>query len=435
MTTSETAETAPYVVLVLQGGGARGAYQAGVYDAMSAAGLEPDWVCGISSGALNAAAIACHQKDDRVAALDALWQKLALPYEPALGLPPQLARLARAGASMMTTVAKPHFYRPRPLPPTMYPPGSPGATSLYTDDPLRRTLESIIDFDAYNARPHEERCRLTLGATSVKEGTLHFFDSRHIAIDARHPMASGALPPGSPGVVIGDDAYWDGGVVANSPLEPVLRGLLDDAKLAARPIMMVVVDLWSGSGALPQNLPEVMWRKDQITYESFMQRSLEQFVDRLWGAGLGLLSAALGEQVLPKKAQEALRHQLLELAPTDRLPRGALALDRLRILRLEFTHTDDIVPLGPMDFAPGALQRRRTAGRRSMETLLAASDWKTFGTHDDPCGREYFIKDGTVLGPADVPLPAGLMRKLGRKIATETASEIKAVGDQVTKKK
>src|SRR5438067_4323946 len=207
------------VVLVLQGGGALGAYQVGVYEAMHEAGVEPDWVIGTSIGAINAALIAGNPPEKRFARLSEFWRKLEHGDD---GF--DVLRLATGLANLVThlnTVTRgiPAFFTPH-LPAWLgsHIPLGIEAAAYYTTAPLRETLSALIDLDCINAR----HIRLTVGAVNVNNGEMRYFDSRDEPVDINHVIASGALPPAFPAVRIDRDPYWDGGIYSNTPIEAVL---------------------------------------------------------------------------------------------------------------------------------------------------------------------------------------------------------------------
>jgi NTE family protein len=208
-------------VLVLQGGGALGSYQGGVYEGLAEADFRPDWIAGISIGAINAAIIAGNAPENRLARLREFWETASATVPFTLPLPDSTVRTVfnEAAAAWTAAVGVAGFFRPR-LPPAMfYPPGSPEALSYYDTAPLRATLERLVDFDRINAK----EVRLSLGAVNVRSGQLVYFDNKHQTIGPEHVMASGALPPGFPPIEIEGEHYWDGGVVSNTPLQYVMQ--------------------------------------------------------------------------------------------------------------------------------------------------------------------------------------------------------------------
>jgi NTE family protein len=255
------------VALLLQGGGALGAYQAGVYQALDEAGLMPDWIAGISIGAINSALIAGNPPEKRVERLRAFWEGITTPFVPglpALGFAPLLENHAARGALLDVSAAaallhgQPGFFAPRLPPPWLYPPGAPGPTSFYDTAQLRTTLERLVDFDRINSGA----LRFSVAAVNVTSGNFVYFDNRTHTIGPEHIVASGSLPPGFPATVIDGEAYWDGGLVSNTPLQWLLENARDCDTLAFQ------VDLWNARGDLPRNLAEVAVRQKEIQYSS-----------------------------------------------------------------------------------------------------------------------------------------------------------------------
>ena len=239
------------IALILQGGGALGAYQAGVYQALAEANLHPDWVAGISIGALNSAIIAGNPPEKRVQQLRAFWETVsappfALPTIPGLNIH---GEYMHAAVNQMRSLGillggAPGFFTPRMPPPFLHPPGSAEALSFYDVAPLKATLERLVDFDLINAGA----MRFSVGAVNVRTGNFVYFDSTTHAIGPAHVMASGSLPPGFPATEIEGEHYWDGGLVSNTPLQWVLDSRPRQDTLAFQ------IDLWSASGEFPRNL-------------------------------------------------------------------------------------------------------------------------------------------------------------------------------------
>lgn len=249
-----------HTVLVLQGGGALGAYQAGAFEELASAGFRPDWITGVSIGAINSALIAGNPPERRVERLTEFWARAtsAAPFVPPSALDalrPWFNGLSFAGTA---TFGIPGFFVPRPLPPFLAPEGTPGALSFYDTEPLKATLEELADFDLINSR----RVRLSLGAVNVRTGESVYFDNHRMQIAPEHVLASGALPPGFPPVTIDGEVYLDGGVASNSPLAYVME---QDFRMSA---LVFQVDVFSGAGAIPQNLPQVQERVKDIQYAS-----------------------------------------------------------------------------------------------------------------------------------------------------------------------
>ena len=251
-------------ILVLQGGGALGAYQAGVYECLAAMRHTPEWIAGISIGAINAALIAGNRPEDRVKRLRQFWEMVSsFPFgAPVYGAPTNesggrdIVNETNATIAMLFGVSG--FFAPRVPAAPFQPPGTPAAISYYDTEPLRRTLEELVDFDLLNSGA----VRLSVGAVNIKSGNFVYFDSRHRRIDARHIMASGALPPGFPPIEIEGEFFWDGGLVSNTPLQYVLD------QPSQRPRLVFQVDLFAARGEMPANLAEASEREKDIRYSS-----------------------------------------------------------------------------------------------------------------------------------------------------------------------
>jgi NTE family protein len=265
------------IALLLQGGGALGAYQGGVYQALAEADLHPDWVAGISIGAINSALIAGNPPERRVERLREFWETVTRPPLGALGVPTltsveikndmvrQMVNQWRAMGALLW--GAPGFFKPRIPPPIFVPASSPGALSFYDVSPLKSLLEKLVDFDRLNSG----QMRFSVGATQVRTGNLIVFDSTSHRIDASHVMASGALPPGFPATEIDGEHYWDGGIVSNTPLQWVLDGHPRKDTLAFQ------IDLWSARGDLPRDMIEVDVRMKDIRYSSRTRMGTDQF--------------------------------------------------------------------------------------------------------------------------------------------------------------
>lgn len=246
-------------VLVLQGGGALGAYQAGAFEALASADRPPRWIAGISIGAINAALVAGNPPERRVSRLRAFWHTVShgvpsIAVEP----PVPLARAWLNGVSAMWGVAfgLRGFFAPRAGVPV--PVDGGGRPSYYDTAPLRRTLGELVDFDYLNRGP----VRLSIGAVNVRTGNFVYFDSRQTRIGPEHIMASGALPPGFPSIGVASEEYWDGGLVSNTPLRHVLENLDTDRA------NIFQIDLFSARGSLPRTLGDVQAREKDIRFSS-----------------------------------------------------------------------------------------------------------------------------------------------------------------------
>jgi NTE family protein len=257
------------VALVLQGGGALGAYQAGVYEGLEEKGIEIDWVAGISIGAVNAAIIAGNPPDERRAKLRGFWEKVssALPAFPMAGGDAWREWAHLLSARFVAMQGVPGFFSPRALPPTLAPPGSPAALSFYDSAPLAATLDAFVDWDLLNDGP----VRLSVGAVNVETGNFRYFDTSRDRIDARHIMASGALPPGLPPIEIDGALWWDGGLVSNTPLSHVLDHQRED-------LLVFQVDLFAARGEPPATIMDVYAREKDIRYSSRTRQVTDQLL-------------------------------------------------------------------------------------------------------------------------------------------------------------
>jgi NTE family protein len=280
-------------VLLLQGGGALGAYQAGVYEGMHEHGFAPDWVAGVSIGAINAGLIAGNAPDQRVQRLREFWDRVSsgLPIVLPTHIDPLHIAVSRLSAASVAAFGVPGFFVPRIPPAILAPDGSAGALSVYDTAPLRDTLEELVDFDRINDPQH---VRLSVGAVDVHSGNSVYFDNQRDRLGASHIMASGSLPPGFPPIEIEGAHYWDGGIVSNSPLWYVLD---DSPQISA---LIVQVDLFNARGELPVNLDQVLERAKDIQYSSKTRFNTSRVQE------LEELRHALGR--LLKKVSSDLRH-------------------------------------------------------------------------------------------------------------------------------
>ena len=274
--THVTTQRPPFerIALILQGGGALGAYQGGVYQVLAEANLHPDWVAGISIGAINSALIAGNPPQKRVERLREFWETVSappfgMPYIAALEGRDEFTHgvinQVRSWGALVG--GAPGFFQPRVPPPFLYPNGAPEALSYYDVAPLRVTLERLVDFDLINAGA----MRFSVGAVNVRTGNFVYFDSTTHQIGPAHVMASGSLPPGFPPTEIEGEHYWDGGLVSNTPLDWVL-----DSR-PGRDTLAFQIDLWSARGEFPRNLIEAETRQKEIRYSSRTRLASNQF--------------------------------------------------------------------------------------------------------------------------------------------------------------
>ncbi len=255
------------VALVLQGGGALGSYQAGVIEGLAASGIEIDWVAGISIGAINAAIVVGNPPERRVERLGAFWDKMtsALPSFPIFMNEQMREFLHEWSAGFVLAAGVPGFFSPRFVSPMFAVPGTPEAMSFYDSAPLKDTLDALIDWDLLNNGP----VRLSVGAVDVESGNFRYFDTTDTKIDARHIMASGALPPGLPPIEIDGRLWWDGGLVSNTPLTHVL-----DNQTGA--LLAFQIDLFSAATERPRTIMDVMAREKEIRFSSRTRQVSDQ---------------------------------------------------------------------------------------------------------------------------------------------------------------
>jgi NTE family protein len=298
------------IALLLQGGGALGAYQGGVYQALAEADLHPDWVAGISIGAINAALIAGNPPERRVERLRAFWETVT---QPPLGIPylasvdiksdmqHQMINQFRAMGTMLWGAS--NFFKPRIPPPIFMPAGNPGNLAFYDISPLKALLERLVDFDLINAK----ETRFSVGATNIKTGNLTYFDNTTHKVGPAHVMASGSLPPGFPATEVDGEFYWDGGILSNTPLQWVLDARPREDTLAFQ------VDLWSARGALPRDMIEIDMRQKDIRFSSRTRAGTDNFRNM---QALRRAAAKLLEQMAPELRQSPEAELLAQAADT-----------------------------------------------------------------------------------------------------------------------
>jgi NTE family protein len=262
------------IALLLQGGGALGSYQAGVYEALADANLHPEWVAGISIGSVNAALIAGNPPEARVERLREFWEAvctspLGIPYFRSIEITDNLTRrfVNQMRALNILLFGAPHFFTPRMPTPVFWPSERPDAISHYDVSPLKATLERLVDFDRINAG----NIRFSVGAVNVRSGNFTYFDSTTHRIGPSHVIASGSLPPGFPATEIDGEYYWDGGLVSNTPLQWVLDSRPRQDTLAFQ------VDLWNSDGELPHDLVETEVRQKEIQFSSRTRAATDQY--------------------------------------------------------------------------------------------------------------------------------------------------------------
>jgi NTE family protein len=338
-------------VLVLQGGGALGAYQVGVYQALEQAGVELDWVVGASIGAINAAIIAGTPRSERMGRLAEFWSRISRSHLFDTPGTPAISAAVRNWLAASTGI--PGFFAPNGrtfLTPFAALPCE--EAGYYSVEPLKRTLADLVDFELLA----KARTRLTVGASDVTTGEMTYFDSRDTRLDIRHVLASGALPPAFPPVRIDDRFYWDGGILSNTPVEVVF----DD--YPRRDSMIYSVHLWNPEGREPRSMPEVLSRMKDVQYAS---RS--------------------AVHIARQRQLHQLRHVITRLAdlvpePSRQDPEvRALAAygcrTRMHVVRLLAPCLDGEDQNKDLDFSPSGIRRRWDAGYAHTMRVLEAAPW------------------------------------------------------------
>ena len=339
-------------VLVLQGGGALGAYQVGVYQALAEAGIAPDWVVGTSIGAINAALIAGGPAKDGLNRLREFWKRVESDRFMGMPLPSWFPAAARN--MMAVTTGVPSFFRPNTaaFASSHAPLGAENA-GYYSVAPLAQTLTELVDFDQINNGP----VRLTVGASNVQTSEMTYFDSRDQTIDLRHVMASGALPPAFPAVRIDDQLYWDGGILSNTPVEVVFD---DNPRKNG---MVFAVHLWNPHGKEPETIWEVMNRQKDVQY-----------------------SSRAASHIKRQRQLHKMRHIIAEM--TALIPAEALAslkqrgltgygcTTQMHVIRLLAPALDFEDHAKDVDFSADGIRKRWEAGYRHTSETLEKAPWR-----------------------------------------------------------
>jgi len=340
------------IVLVLQGGGALGAYQCGVYEALHEAGLRPDWVIGTSIGAINASLIAGTAPEHRLDRLQAFWSRVG--YGAGARLVGSLPFLGSQMAMWMTMAGGlDAFFRPNlaAFASANWPLGADRA-GYYSTEPLRDTLSELVDFDIIN----RGTCRLTVGAANVRTARMHYFDSRDMPFDVRHVMASGALPPAFPPVRIGTELFWDGGILSNTPVEAVF----DDAP--RRSALVFVVHIWNPDGPEPQSIWDVMHRQKDVQYSSRAHTHIER---QRQLHRMRHIIAELTARLTPEEREK----------PEAKEMGGYGCLTQMHVVRLLAPKLEGESYLKDIDFSPVGIQSRWQAGYANAREMVARAPW------------------------------------------------------------
>ena len=351
------------VALVLQGGGALGSYQAGVYEALADTRYAPDWVAGISIGAINAALIAGNAPADRVPRLRTFWEAITAPsaYRVAPDCWPFDIWERHASALRTLSFGQPGFFRPR-LPiewSSLSPP-----LSYYDTSSLKTTLLQLVDFDRIN---RDKDVRLSVGAVNVRTARFAYFDSAEIAIRPEHIMASAALPPGFPPIEIDGEHYWDGGLVSNTPLQHVLDYYPRRSRITFQ------VDLFQGYGLLPQSLQDVDERISDIRYASRTRLNTDAFEQR------HAVRFAINE------LEELLTESIKETPQAKRLHEFGCVTE-MDIVQLIYRPMSPLGPAKDFEFGRSTMTDRWNQGKADAMVTLAAAPWL------DPCLPEVGVR-------------------------------------------
>lgn len=343
-------------MLVLQGGGALGSYQAGAFEALAASQFEPDWVAGISIGAINAALIAGNAPDDRLDRIRQFWDMVSapLPWQP-LGLDDFTRGLFNeASAATIAAGGVPGFFTPRFPPVQFLPAENPSQLSHYDTAPLRETLLKLVDFERIN---HKDAMRLSVGAVNVETGDMPYFDNRAHTITPAHIMGSAALPPGFPAIFVEDAYWWDGGISSNTPLDRVLE------TPTVRDRLIFQIDLFSADGPLPRSLMEIDAREKDIRYSSRSRQSVNKNK-----AVRDKRDAALKDLLARLPAEFANDASVLTLREDVREPTVTVIQLIYRSTRCETASKD-------YNFARANMKEHWASGHSDMVTALGQSGW------------------------------------------------------------
>ncbi|KAF3997239.1 patatin-like phospholipase family protein [Glaciimonas immobilis] len=367
--TEDPAVFKPRIVLVLQGGGALGAYQAGVYQAMHEHNMTPDWVVGTSIGAINAAIIAGNSRDLRLSRLKEFWDSVSHNDLVDMAKVPDAVRKSSTWWTTVDTVLRgvPGFFKPRPLNPfALGLPVEPERASFYDTSPLSDTLTRLLDLDFLNC---PDSIRLTVSAMKVTSGELVCFDSEQRKIGVEHVMASGALPPGFAPVRVDGDLYWDGGLYSNTPLEIVLDDQDDRPDKPRVDTICVMVDLWSAEGDEPRTLDEVETRQKDVTFASRSQRHIDNY---LLNHQLRRTARALYDKLPVEERSKADMKQFAGLADTS----------TIHLVRLRYSGHDWNMASKDVNFSRGSVTWRWDQGYQDALKAIKNANLELFGQSD-----------------------------------------------------
>ncbi|MBB5538511.1 DUF3734 domain-containing protein [Rhizobium giardinii] len=343
-------------VLVFQGGGALGAYQAGAYEALHEAGIRPDWLAGISIGSINSAIIAGSPVNRRIENLRTFWHRVSSGLSGHfLGNGDVMRKwFNESSAFLGSLTGVPGFFKPRAFTPWNIPGDPMAAISLYDTAPLAETLAELVDFDLINSGA----IRLSLGAVDVVSGNFNYFDNNECAFSAKHVAASGALPPGFAPVQIDGRYYWDGGIVSNTPLQRILSGSELESDLC-----IFQVDLFSARGQLPKDLFDVQAREKEIRYSSRTRLNTDQFRKL---QGIRMAAKRLMEK-LPDELKDDPDAQVLEKIGND---------CAVTLVHLIYRHAAYESQSKDYEFSRLSVEEHWKAGHDDVVETLNHPDWQ-----------------------------------------------------------
>ena len=343
-----------FIALVFQGGGALGSYQAGVFEGLSEAGIEPNWMSGVSIGAINASIIAGNRPENRVAKLKEFWEAVTdHGYASHLAGNDDLRTFHNMTSAFMAMMSGiPGFYKPRMLSAWQQVPGQAGATSHYDTSDLKAHLNSLIDWDILNSKRH----RLSVGAVNVRTGNYKYFDTALERLGPEHIMASGALPPAFPAMKIGSEFYWDGGIVSNTPLQY----LLELHKL--HQALVFQVDLFNARGDMPKTMPEVMSRHKDIMYSSRTRNATDRY-KKIHNLQIKLRDAL--SRIEPSKWTPEDKQMLEELQDTP----------QINVLQMIYHHADYEGDSKDYEFSKWTMREHWAAGLEDARRTLSRPEW------------------------------------------------------------
>ncbi|WED43474.1 patatin-like phospholipase family protein [Legionella cardiaca] len=352
-------QTYERIACVFQGGGALGAYQVGAFRAIHERGYHPNFLAGVSIGAINSAIIAGNPKEKQIEKLYEFWDtiapKLWLDLHSNYDVFDWTHHMHnRMGALYSVFFGLDGFFKPRLIPPNPLTSDTPDKLSYYDTSELRKTLMNLIDFDRIN----DKKITLCLGAVNITSGEMEFFNNQLITITPDHVMASGALPPGFPAIKIGDDYFWDGGIYANTPLVTVLDALPEQDTLC------FVVDCFSLKGPLPQTMDQLEERQKDIRYASHSRRLTNVYTSR---QNLQAAINFLGNKLTPEAKADPEVQKILDLGHEK----------RFSVVHIIYNGTPYSHSFKDYNFIRSAINIRLNTGYENATEVLNNPEWET----------------------------------------------------------